>query len=432
MDTETHAQYIQAWLASHRAINASGTMTSLGASSVSSEVAEAVEAALPYFINMHQLQAFAGSWIGRATGAEAGCVTASAAAGIAVAVAACVAGSDISKVESLPGPGDRKSVVVQKGHEVDFGSAISQMIRLGGADVLEIGTAITCQPHHLEGALNDDTAAAVYVVSHHTVQSGMLGFETFVEICHSKGVPVIVDAASEYDLRIFIKQGADVVLYSAHKFLGGPTAGIIAGKKDLVRSCYINQSVGIGRAMKVGKESIIGAIAALRRWQSLDHRALHKTEYAKVTVLRDALSKEEGLNVQEVPDPTGNPITRIRITPVGGPRAAAELAGLLAKGAPKIVVRGHHVDIGYFELDPCNLMDGDVEIIISRFHEAVSEMKRSTINRRPRELGPRHSSYYEDGIPGIDPAMVPFEFETKRPSAQEAELLDWPDRYAEK
>lgn len=432
MDTQSQRDYVQSWLAAHRAVNASGTMTSLGASSVSPEVAEAVEAALPYFVNMHELQAFAGSWIARATGAEAGCVTASAAAGIAVSVAACVAGSDIAKVESLPASGYRKRVVIQKGHEVDFGSSISQMARLGGAEVREIGTAITCQPHHLEGALDEDTAAALYVVSHHTVQSGMLGFETFVEMCHAEGVPVIVDAASEYDMRIFITQGADIVLYSAHKFLGGPTAGIIAGKKDLVRSCYINQSVGIGRAMKVGKESIIGAIAALRRWESLDHRALHEGEYAKVSALRDALSKEEGLIVQEVPDPTGNPITRLRISPAGGPHEAARLAGLLAQGKPQVVVRGHHVDLGFFELDPCNLMDGDVEIIISRFHEAMNELRLSKKEETPNDLGPRHSSYYSDGIPGIDTDMVPFEFETDRPSAHETELLDWPDRYLEK
>ena len=85
-------------------------------------------------------------------------------------------------------------------------------------------------------------------------------------------MPVIVDAASEYDLRGFVAAGADIAIYSAHKFLGGLTAGIVAGRKDLVRAAYL-QNGGIGRGMKVGKEGIVGAIAALEAWAQRDHAA---------------------------------------------------------------------------------------------------------------------------------------------------------------
>lgn len=431
MNSETIEQYLLRWLDTHRVINASGTMTSLGASSVSPEVASAVQSALPYFVDIHALQAFAGSWIARTTGAQAGCVTASAAAGIVIAVAACVAGSDWTLLEALPDStgAKRRHVVLQRGHEVDFGASVSQMIRLGGGIVREIGTSISCQPHHLAGALDGETAAAVFVVSHHTVQSGMIGFTTFVQICHDAGVPVIVDAASEYDLRAFIDHGADIVVYSAHKFLAGPTAGIVAGRKELIRACYLNQSVGVGRAMKVGKESIIGTIAALKRWQSLDHRQLHKEEYAKLTALREGLAGLQGLRVEEIPDPTGNPITRLRIFPAGGPRAATALARALAAGRPPIVVRGHHVDLGFFELDPCNLLPGDVEEIVRRFGEETRG--RGQESNEERGLGPRLSRYDDEGLPVVDASLVPWEYETPVPSRQEAELLEWPDRYLE-
>ena len=49
-----------------------------------------------------------------------------------------------------------------------------------------------------------------------------------------------------------------MAIYSAHKFLGGPTAGIVAGGKPLVRAAFL-QNMGIGRGMKVGKEGIVGA-----------------------------------------------------------------------------------------------------------------------------------------------------------------------------
>ena len=68
----------------------------------------------------------------------------------------------------------------------------------------------------------------------------------------------------------FLAEGADIVVYSAHKFLGGPTAGIVAGRKDLVRAAFL-QNRGIGRGMKVGKESIVGTIAALEAWGQRDH-----------------------------------------------------------------------------------------------------------------------------------------------------------------
>jgi D-glucosaminate-6-phosphate ammonia-lyase len=71
--------------------------------------------------------------------------------------------------------------------------------------------------------------------------------------------------------------GADIVIYSAHKFLGGPTAGIVAGRKDLVRATFL-QNIGIGRGMKVGKEGIVGTIAALAAWHKRDHDAIRRLE----------------------------------------------------------------------------------------------------------------------------------------------------------
>jgi D-glucosaminate-6-phosphate ammonia-lyase len=420
---------LSSWLDDHRVINASGTMTSLGASSVSPEVAEAVRASLPYFLNMHSLQALAGRWISRLTGAEAGCVTASVAAGIAVGVAACIAGMDWSLAEALPDSSRiaRAKIVLQKGHHVDFGSSVGQMIRLGGGTVVEVGSSTSCRCHQLEGALDAATAGAVYVISHHTVQSGMIGLKDFISICHARNVAVIVDAASEYDLRVPVQQDADIVLYSAHKFLGGLTAGIIAGKKGLVRACYLHQNVGIGRAMKVGKEGIVGTIAALQRWHSLDHRALHRDEYARALALHQGLSAVHGLAVEEVPDPTGNPITRIRVSPSGGPLAAMQLARALRAGSPPIYVRDHHVDLGYFELDPCNLMAGDVEIIITRIQQEMTSGGVCSKARGEKGVGPRHSRYYEDGLPGVEASAVPWLLQTSSPSRYDAELLGWPE-----
>ena len=69
----------------------------------------------------------------------------------------------------------------------------------------------------------------------------MIPLPAFVAACHGAGVPVIVDAAAEYGWRDIVAAGADLVLFSAQKPLGGPTAGIVAGRRSLVRACYAQQ-----------------------------------------------------------------------------------------------------------------------------------------------------------------------------------------------
>lgn len=273
-----------------RVVNVAGTMTGLGASvAPAPQVPRETAAAMEQFVDMHELQALASKVIAELTGAEAGCMTASAGAGISLAVAACITGLDPAHVEALPqNPGPKAGIAVQMGHLCEYGSSIATGIQLAGATVRVGGTATLCKDFQLAALLDENTAAALYVVSHHVVHYGQIPFERFVRIAHEKGVPVIVDAASEYDLRGFIEKGADLVIYSGHKFLGGPTSGIIAGRRDLVRACYLH-NIGIGRGMKIGKESIMGAIAAMRAWMQRDHEAIRMRETEALELWRDAM-----------------------------------------------------------------------------------------------------------------------------------------------
>src|ERR1700761_9028110 len=269
---------IRSRLGLRRVINVSGTMTSLGASSVGAAVIGAVADMLPQFVEIDDLQRKASAVIAQACGSESGYITASCSAAITLSIAATMTGDDLGLIERLPDTtGLRNEVVVQTGHLVNYGAPVDQAIRLAGARVVPVGAATEAHGYQLASAIGERTAAALYVVSHHTVQYGLIPLEEFIEVAHAKGVPVIVDAASEYDLTRFIAAGADLALYSAHKFLGGLTAGIVAGKKALVRAAYF-QNGGIGRGMKVGKEGIIGALVALEQWQQRDHVAIRARE----------------------------------------------------------------------------------------------------------------------------------------------------------
>jgi len=358
-------------------VNVSGTMTSLGASIAVPEAVEAVAAILPRFVQMGELHARASRAVAAATGAEAGFITASASAGITLAVAAAMTGPDLNRIEQLPDTtGMKNRVVLQAGHNCYYGAPLSQAARLAGAKVDLVGTATLVAEHNVAGAITDDTAAGLFVVSHHVVDYGQVPLERFAEICHARDVPVIVDAASEYDLHGFLRAGADVVIYSAHKFLGGPTAGIVAGRRDLIHAAYM-QNAGIGRGMKVGKESIAGTMAALKAWGTRDAAGIRAREAAALALWRDTAKDFAGIDATIIPDPTDNPLDRLKIVvdPTRAGASALDIAIDLATGDPAVIVRDHEADHGLFQLDPCNLHEGQAALIAARLRDTLTRAK---------------------------------------------------------
>ncbi|TPM17212.1 aminotransferase class V-fold PLP-dependent enzyme [Mesorhizobium sp. B2-3-5] len=359
-------------------INVSGTMTALGASIIVPEAISAMAEIASQWVEMDDLQRAASTVVARLTGGEAGFITACCASGITMAIAGAMTGTSLLAIERLPDDtGELKSeVVIQLGHIVNYGAPIDQSVRLAGAKVVPAGTVSVTQDYHVREAINDRTAAGLYVVAHHTVQYGMLSLEEFCEICHAKGVPVIVDAASEYDLRGFLARGADIVIYSGHKFLSGPTSGIVTGSKDLVRAAYL-QNRGVARAMKVGKESIAGTMAALEAWEKRDHAGIRRREDAALTLWKGALQGIPGISAETIPDPTANPLDRLQVFVRPESRfTAAGLASALAAGSPPIIVRNHELERGHFFLDPCNLHPGEADIVAERLRAILTAKDR--------------------------------------------------------
>ncbi len=377
-------------------INVSGTMTHLGASIAVPEAIRAASEVMPEWVEVNDLHRKASAAIARATGAEAGFVTASAAAGITLAVAGAMTGADLARVEQLPdATGMRDEVVIQMGHMTGYGAAIEQGIRLAGARVVPVGNVTDARGYQLEHRIGERTAAALYVVSHHTVQYGQLPLDAFARTCHARGVPVIADLASEYDLRGFLAAGADVAIYSAHKFLGGLTAGIVAGRKDLVRATFLQNS-GIGRGMKVGKESIVATIAALEAWERRDHDAVRRTERGHLDLWMKRFAGVAGIRATIIPDPTHNPLDRLmlEVDPGVARITAWDLADALAAGAPPVIVRDHEVEQGFFQLDPCNLHPGEAPVVADRI---LAELETARRRNAPsgRTVAERRAARFE-------------------------------------
>ncbi|HVE48167.1 MAG TPA: aminotransferase class V-fold PLP-dependent enzyme [Casimicrobiaceae bacterium] len=344
-----------------RVINVSGTETPFGASPVRPEVIAAISEIIPQSVLMRELQSAASEVIARATGTEAGCVTGCTAAGIVIAVAACMTGRDLARVEQLPDTkGMKNEVVMQKGHEITYGHNVSQNVRIAGASVIEIGAATQCAVYQLRHAITPNTAAALYVVSPLTVQNRLIDLKTFCTVCHEYDVPVIVDAASVSDPRPYVEAGADLVLFSAHKAFASITAGVIAGRLPLVQAC-IYQEHGIGRPMKVGKEGVAGAMAALEAWGADDRDKARKALEARLQRVESHLKKIAGVVVSR----QGTQI-KLEIDRAKGSVSAYGLAKALFADDPAIIVWSQFAREGMLLLTFGKVTDGVADYVCQR------------------------------------------------------------------
>ena len=345
-------------------INASGMMTALGGSTVTAEVGDAMSVAGQRQVEIAELQRAAGQAIAQSLGTEDAMVTAGAAAGIAIMVAALVAGTDPVRVEALPDPGDAPNeILIQAGHLVNFGAPVKQMIAMGGGKAVSVGSVNQVHPAHLGAVTAGRTAGALFVQSHHAVQKGMLPLVDFIDVCQDLGTPVLLDAAAEEDLCRFAQSGVDLVTFSGGKAIGGPSSGIIAGRADLIAACRAQLS-GIGRPMKVGKESIVGLVTALDAYMHRDVAEARVREQEIVDYLRTELGKIPGVTTRELEDEAGRGIHRAAIQ-LDASRAA-QLSLFLRHGNPAIYPRGHLINVGLVAFDPRPLTLHDASVIVER------------------------------------------------------------------
>jgi L-seryl-tRNA(Ser) seleniumtransferase/D-glucosaminate-6-phosphate ammonia-lyase len=340
-------------------INAAGKMTALGGTAQSDEVAQAQAAAARAHIDIEALRKRAGELIAQHSGAQAASVTTGAAAGIAISVAACITGAVLERVVRLPdSDGWSRRVLLQAGHDVNFGAAVTQMICLGG------GRAHIVESTMLDEALRaNDVVALLFVQSHHSAQQNIAPLDVCIAACHRRQIPVIVDAAAEEDLQRYIAAGADLVTYSGGKAFGGPTVGFIAGRRDLIEACELQQR-GIARAMKVGKEQIIGLLVALERYVERDEVAEAARRNALVGQMLSGLHGVAGLKTSRKADEAGRGIDRVALERSDG-GDIRELARYLAAGTPSIRLRNHHL-AGMALIDPREIDSHQAQHIVER------------------------------------------------------------------
>lgn len=374
-----------------RRINVAGTLTRLGGSLMAPEVLQAMQEAAASSVDMAEMQTAASATIARVTGAQAGIVTSGAAAGLTLATAACLARWDVTRMAALPDTRAMPNeVLMARTHRNSYDHAI----RLAGAHIVDIGhndrgtgAGIRgLEPWEIESAIHPQTVACVFVATPQTVDD----LPAVLKTLHAHGLPVIVDAAAQLppraNLQRFVAAGADLVVFSGGKAIGGPqSSGILCGRRELIGSALVQMMDmdvsprtwspsplidrdalrgvphhGIGRGFKVGKEEIAGLVCALEAFVARDEPATSRQLTGRLQAIAQSLAGLGGITCRLVPSTDSAPVPLLELD--AGARAPAIVARLLA-GGPPVHVGERLVDAGILTIHPQTLRAEDDAVL---------------------------------------------------------------------
>jgi L-seryl-tRNA(Ser) seleniumtransferase len=370
-------------------INASGHNTAQGGSLMPPEVLAAMNEAARRHVWLRALQDAAGKRIAEVAGAPAALVGSGAAGCILLGAAACLTGKDPARIIALPetAADAQNEIVVWAAQRPNYMYQACQAAGAALVEVGEIGGPVT--PEDFGDALDRHSAGILLVLApldqHLSTLTGddAMGWEEFIgEVCDyadAAGVPVLVDAASELPPRGLIPQllelGVSGVIVSGGKAIRGPqSTGLLLGKPELIQAAALNNNPNsaVGRPLKVGKEEICGAVAAVERFFAMDEAAQLADFRERSQTIADAANRAGGTKVRaEVieRDPNyGRPplVAKAVLRFDGGANAADALYQRLHDGeggGPRInALRQGDVLI----FNPMPLEPGEAEVIAAR------------------------------------------------------------------
>jgi len=321
-------------------INGTGTLTVNSGSLELPEVQQAQEWASKHMVQLDELMEAVGNRLAAITGAEFGIVTAGCAAAMTHATAACLTGGNPDKHVHLPSMEglEKTEVIIPKAARNNYDAAI----RGTGVKIVEVNSI-----QEMEAAINAKTAM-IYIRSE--VPNGPPANVDVYKLAKAKNIPVLIDAAPEVLTipNVHLQAGATMVVYSGGKQLRGPQcAGLLLGRKDLVKAAWVGSAPhhGFSRSMKVGKEEIVGLLAAVEVWAQQDHKLRWQRLVDKANVIGKKVASIPTVTSQvreSAPDQLSNRNVTIAVS--WDPKAlyitGQEVARMLDTTEPRILASG--------------------------------------------------------------------------------------------
>ena len=357
-------------------INATGSVTMLGGSTPAPEVKEAMERAEGAYIPLMELEEKAGAAIANMVNVPAAYITSGAGSALTLATAACMAGDDDAKIQQLPDTtGMKNEVLIQERQRYWY----DRCLELAGAKLVMYGNAEGTTRKDLEDAIGPNTAAVHYYAVAQEPDRQALSLEDTIEIAHDKGVPVLVDAAGQiYPLDLFgsyVRMGADFQCTAA-KYMSSPqSTGLAFGSEDMIRKLALQSFVsyegrrirGVGRPQKVDRQEMVGAVAAVRRWMTMNHEERLAETETKCRNMLNPLQGIPGVTVELLDNIIGHQPYGVTLevdSSVTG-ISAHDVVDLLKAGDPPIWTRVREGDTGIV-LHAFGLNEGEDKIVGQR------------------------------------------------------------------
>src|SRR5215217_166794 len=358
-------------LGMRRVINADATLTRLGGSVMPPEVIDAMREAAGSFVDMYELQQVVGRRLAELTHNEAAYVSTGAAAGLVLATLAAMTDGNLESIARLieTGESPKNEVIVHRAHRIPYDPAI----RLAGARIVEVGNRLQTFPWELEAAITPRTAMIFYAAGVHFA-TGALPLAETVEVAHAHNILVVVDAAAQLppteNLWRFTRElGADLAVFSGGKDFHGPQAsGLLVGTEAMIAAIAVNGSPHqrLARPMKVGKEEMIGLLAAVERYVAEDWQDRARRYEETVERWIEHFRGLPGVSAsRDFPNEAGQPTPRCRVSfgaKIG--LTGAEVATSLWEGDPRIAVAVDGADA--ISITPELLEAGDESILLER------------------------------------------------------------------
>ena len=360
-------------------INCMGTFTIIGGSLERPAVRKAMEEASHNFVQYDELADGIGQRLADLTGAEWGMVSAGCAAGLKHITAACVTGGNPEKLIRIPDLTgfDKSEVIIPRFSR----NAYDHGIRNIGVKIVSVDT-----PEELKAAINSKTAM-IYIRSTDsaTFTGEPFSLEVIAGIAKPKHVPILVDAAAENLTLppVHLKRGATIVAYSGGKAICGPQcAGLMLGDKSILMSAWQASSPhhGPGRDNKVGREEMIGMMAAVEDWVSRDHDADWKRWLSWLGTIKKRLSPIDGLKMEIIERTlldNKTPVLKISWNPKVMHINGFELAEKLGRNKPRIAVwaEDENDHESFFNITSGQMQEHEVKIVADRVFAVFSEKR---------------------------------------------------------